>query len=379
MTKNFTNKLQKLSEIIKNYPDLAIYHNEANTKKRLIEPLLEILGWDLRSNEAFLEYPLSTGTSTVHVDYALLIENKPILFFEAKAYSEPLLDKYSKQIITYGRIEGVKWVALSNGKEMQVFNTEKGKSKDECLVLEIDLKIAAENNESLSLFTRESILSGEIENVVKRMSVMKTALKNIKLKQNKLKNDFKECLVQYTGNEIENYVSRISEHLITETIQLFENPFEEQQKSTTSEIKIINRNALLDSHTPGEVIICPSKPDGVDFLEKYNAWGYVNVSKSRNPEYFALYIGAPKSAIIYFGEIDSISEPLTSKSEIPGISEEDIDKALFDKGKRIIFLKPNSLVKLENPVPLGNNVILQSIRYISLNDLVKAKTVDDIK
>ncbi len=378
MTENFANKIQKLSETIKNYPELDIYRNEANTKKRIIEPLLEILGWDLRSSEAFLEYPLSTGTSTVHVDYALLIENKPILFFEAKAFNEPLMEKYSTQIITYGRIEGVKWVSLSNGKEMQVFNTEKGKSKEECLVLEIDLKFAIENIDSLSLFTRESILSGEIEKVAKRMSVMKKALKNIKMKQNQLKTDFKECILQYSSNEIENYVDRISEHLINETIQLFENPFEEQQKSTTSEIKIINRNALLESNAPGEVIICPSKPYGVDFLVKYNAWGYVNISKNRNPEYFALYISAPKSAIVYFGEIDSISEPLTSKSEIPNISEEDIDKTLFDKGKRIIFLKPNTLVKLENPVPLGNKVILQSIRYISLNDLVNAKTVDDI-
>jgi len=376
--KNFNAKLEKLSETIKSYPELRTYQNEANTKKRLIEPLLEILGWDLRSSEAFLEYPLSTGTSTVHVDYALLIENKPILFFEAKAFSEPLMDKYSKQIITYGRIEGVKWVALSNGKEMQIFNTEKGKSKEDCLVLEIDLKFASENSESLLLFTRDSILSGEIEKVVKRMSVMKTALRNVKLKQSQLKIDFKECLLKYTGNEIENYVSRISQHLINETIQLFENPFDEQQKTTSSEIKISNRNSILETHTPGEVIICPSKPDGVDFLKKYNAWGYVNISMNRKPEYFALYVGAPKSAIVYFGEIDSISEPLTAKSEIPEIGDEDIDKALFDKGKRIIFLKPNSLVKLENPVPLGNKVILQSIRYISLNELVSAKTIDEI-
>lgn len=372
------NKLQKLSEIIKNYPELDLYHNEANTKKKIIEPLLEILGWDIKGIEGNLEYPISTGTSTVKVDYAFLIEKKPVLFFEAKAFNEPLLDKYCKQIITYGRIEGVKWVALSNGKVMQIFNTERGNSKEDCLVLEIDLKFASENSDSLSLFTRDSILSGEIEKVAKRMSAMKSALKNIKIKQDQLKSDFKECLLRYTSDEIENYVTRISEHLTNETIQLFENPFEEQQKTTLMEIKIINRNALLDSKTPGEVIICPSKPDGVDFLVKYNAWGYVNISKNRNPEYFALYISAPKSAIVYFGEIDTISEPLTSRSDIPNISEEDIDKALFDKGKRLIILKPNTLVKLENPLPLGNKVIIQSLRYISLNELVNAKTIDDI-
>ena len=353
MTEDFVSKLLKLSETIRKYPELDIYRNEANTKKRIIEPLLEILGWDLRSSEAFLEYPLSTGTSTVHVDYALIIENKPMLFFEAKAFNEPLLEKYSMQIITYGRIEGVKWVALSNGKDMQVFNTEKGKSKEECLVLEIDLKFADENSENLALITRESIISGDIEMVAKRMSVMKTALKNVKLKQDQLKIDFKEVLLRYTSDEIENYVAQISERLTNETIQLFENPFEEHQKTIPTDVRILNRNTLLESKTPGEVIICPSKPDGIDFLVKYNAWGYVNISKNRNPEYFALYISAPKSAIVYFGEIDSISEPLTSRSDIPKIREEDIDKALFDKGKRLIILKPNTLVKLENPLSLG--------------------------
>ena len=50
--------------------------SEANTKKRIIEPLLGFLGWNLLSNEVRLEYPVRIGTSTPKVDYALMLEDK---------------------------------------------------------------------------------------------------------------------------------------------------------------------------------------------------------------------------------------------------------------------------------------------------------------
>jgi len=44
---------------------------------------------------------------------------------------------------------------------------------------------------------------------------------------------------------------------------------------------------------------------GVEFLKKYNAWGFVTINK-RVP-YFALYVGKPESSVLYFGEVESIT------------------------------------------------------------------------
>ncbi len=73
--------------------------SEANTKKRIIEPLLEILGWNLVSNEVQLEYAVKVGT-TAHVDYALLLEGKTVFLVEAKAFDVVLSDDHSSQIIS---------------------------------------------------------------------------------------------------------------------------------------------------------------------------------------------------------------------------------------------------------------------------------------
>jgi hypothetical protein len=114
-------------------------NSEANTKKKLIEPLLQILGWDLLSNEIQLEYPLRIGTSSAHVDYALILEEKPIVFIEAKAFDTALQEAHAYQIISYGKIEDVQWVVLTNGRQLKLFDTHAGKAEAECLVVELDL------------------------------------------------------------------------------------------------------------------------------------------------------------------------------------------------------------------------------------------------
>ena len=100
-------KAIELAESIKNYPKLAIYRNEANTRKRIIEPLIGLLGWD-SLNEVALEYSISYGTSTNFVDYAFLLEDKPTVFLEAKPFDEELSSKHCNQVISYGKVEDVK-------------------------------------------------------------------------------------------------------------------------------------------------------------------------------------------------------------------------------------------------------------------------------
>jgi len=128
---------------------------------------------------------------------------------------------------------------------------------------------------------------------------------------------------------------------------------------------------------PGEVIICPSKPDGVDFLKKYNAWGFINMSDFRKPKYFALYVGSPESSVKYFGEIETITKPIQSKDELTTIQEEDMDT--FETGKRAIHLKPGSLIELRNPIPLRSKRRgLRGPKYSTLEKIKTAQKLSDL-
>lgn len=368
--------LNNIVMAIDDFSKTGLISSEANTKKRIIEPTLEILGWDTRSNEVILEYPIKIGSTTKYVDYALMLENKPVVLVEAKPYDVTLSHDDSAQIISYGRIEDVQWVVLTNGKNLKVFDTKEGKTEKECLVIEIDLKKLPIQANDLNLISRESILTGEIEAAAKRLAATRNAIRNLKQKQQEIAEEFKKILLKMTGTEVENRVENISKQLADQTVRLFEKQVETiPRQISVKEVQLITRNELT-MKSPGEVVLCPSKVEGVEFLKKYNAWGFVTMSRKHIP-YFALYVGKPESSVLYFGEIESITQPLKSKEDLVKIQMQDTET--FETGKRVIHLKQGTLVRFKDPIPLKNRRSApRGLRYTSLEKLIQAECVSDL-
>jgi len=370
-------RFKRLAKSIGDFSQTEMTSSEANTKKKIVEPLLEILGWDLLSNEVRLESPVKIGTTTAHVDYALILEDKPVLLVEAKAFDVVLTNEHSSQIISYGRVEGVQWTALTNGKVLKVFDTRKGKSEEECLVFEVNLTRLPEQAVVLKLISRESILTGEIEDAAARLRAARRAIRHLKQRQQELAEGFRTTLLEITGAGIENLVGNISTQLARHVVQLFEKQVEAgSEHGVKGEIPLASRKELA-RRAPGEVVLCPSRPEGVAFLKKYNAWGFVEMSGLHSPKYFALYVGRPESSVLYFGEIASITHPLRSKEDLQKIGEEDLKT--FKTGKRVIHLKPRTLVKLKDPIPLRDRKRApRGLRYTSLEKLVQAGYVEEL-
>lgn len=361
---------------IDNFSKTGMTGSEANTKNKIIEPLLEILGWDIRGNEVILEHQIKIGSTTKHVDYALMLESKPVLLIEAKPFDAALLQDDSSQIISYGRVEDIQWVALTNGKNLKIFDTKAGKTENECIVIEIDLRKLPMQASDLKLISRESILTGEIEETAKRLAATKNAIHNLEQKQPEIAEEFRKIILKITGTEIEDRVENVSKQLAEQTIQLFKKQLETAPEFTDEEKvrSIIRRELSMKSS--GQVVICPSRAEGVEFLKKYNAWGFVAMTEKRIP-YFALYVGKPESSVMYFGEVESITQPLKSKADLVKIQEE--DTGTFEVGKRVIHLKLGSLVKFQDPIPLKSRKSApRGLRYTTLEKLVQANHVGDL-
>jgi predicted type IV restriction endonuclease len=79
---------------------------EQSTKAALIVPLLRALGWDVEDlDEVQFEYRTVRGDNPV--DFALLLQRRPVLFIEAKALGENLRDrKWASQIVSYAAVAG---------------------------------------------------------------------------------------------------------------------------------------------------------------------------------------------------------------------------------------------------------------------------------
>ena len=377
MTKALPSKrFSDLARRVDSFSKIGRTSSEENTKKKIIEPLLDVLGWDTRSNEVELEYPVVMATGTSEVDYALMLENKPVVFVEAKAFETILSSRHSQQAISYGKVKDVQWVVLTNGKILKVFDTKQGTTEKECLVVEIDLTRLPAQAKDLSLISRESILSGGIEEAAARLRATRKALRNLKQKQGEIAKGFQKTLLEIAGKEVKPRIENLSNQLAGQAIRLFEMQVEmATEKTYEKDLPLVSRKQLA-LKSPGRVVICPSRIDGVEFLKKYNAWGFVKMREENIP-YFALYVGRPESSILYFGEIDSITKPLKSKEDIAKIQKTDIDT--FEPGTRVIHLRPKTLAKFADPIPLKNKRFVPKGRlYTTLRKLTQATDIKSL-
>jgi hypothetical protein len=122
--------------------------NEETTKYIFVNPLLESLGWDVRNlYEVQVEYPTIDGKS---VDYALKIDENPVLFIEAKPLNNSLTDvKAITQVVSYAVNAGVEWCILTNGIQYRIYKSTKNAEAPEKLLYETS--IDEEDTEGMSL------------------------------------------------------------------------------------------------------------------------------------------------------------------------------------------------------------------------------------
>lgn len=136
-------------------------------------------------------------------------------------------------------------------------------------------------------------------------------------------------------------------------------------------IKSIRRDEIRDDRPEDLVALFPSGEKGVEFITKYNIWGFVNIQ--RTPTYFALYIGGDIQKIKHFAEVDRIT---TAKdADLP----DDIEKnENYDPEKKVISFKNDLLYVLEDPIPYKNRVLYPPVRYTSLQNFRDAESMDDL-
>lgn len=131
--------------------------NEADTKGRLVEPVLGELGWDLLSDEVDREFGVDVGSGTGHADYALKIDGRPRVFVEVKPLGSELDDRRAKQALSYGAVEKVKWCVLTNGRKYRIFNSEWSSNPQDSLFRHFELDPNGPIPEDLNLLSKDSI------------------------------------------------------------------------------------------------------------------------------------------------------------------------------------------------------------------------------
>lgn len=175
------------------------------------------------------------------------------------------------------------------------------------------------------------------------------------------------------SNNVSLMLKKVSENEITEVKKV--KRYEPEIKGIDFQSEI-HRDDLKGSDDD-LVALFPTRLDGIEFLKKYNAWGYVKMNKI--PKYLAFFVTRPYSQILFVAEFSHISKPFYDKKEIKDI--DDADKDSFSPGKSIVYLKKESLSKLSNPIPYKSpkGFVPFGLSYTTLGKIKRAKDTDHFR
>lgn len=158
--------VKRVTELVRKHPRMS----EANTIATLIEPLLEILGWNTRDlDEVQREYPIPGGKGTERVDIALKIRGRSKVLIEAKPAGMDLEHSLAKQPINYAIMGNVDWCVLANGRELRVYNAYwKVEGIEQRLLFKLAVNEYGEKRDKLWLLSKESVISGKLHEEMER-------------------------------------------------------------------------------------------------------------------------------------------------------------------------------------------------------------------
>ena len=117
---DFSDQIKQHIERVKQlYPNIK---TEEATKQALILPFFQILGYDVFNPMEFVpEFTADVGIKKgERVDYAIVIDNKPVILIEAKWCGEPL-DNHASQLFRYFATTEAKFGILTNGLQYRFY------------------------------------------------------------------------------------------------------------------------------------------------------------------------------------------------------------------------------------------------------------------
>lgn len=155
---DFTERISQLSERIEELVD-SIKTEEA-TKTSCVMPFFQLLGYDVFNPREFVpEYTADVGIKKgERVDYAIIVDDQPLVLIECKALTESL-NRHGSQLFRYFGTTSAKFGILTNGAIYQFYTDLEDKNKmDSTPFLEFNLLNLKENLISeIAKFKKDSL------------------------------------------------------------------------------------------------------------------------------------------------------------------------------------------------------------------------------
>jgi len=159
-------RVYKKRYLKKQYEDL----DESATRLMVNVFLTDVLGYK-ELDEIKTEYRIRGE----YADYVIQLARKKHFVVEVKAMQLDLNDRHLRQSVNYAANEGIDWIILTNGKEVDVYKVIFSKPIESQKVFSFDLSNPEDFKkapEFLIYLTKKSVLRSELENFWKRFEVL---------------------------------------------------------------------------------------------------------------------------------------------------------------------------------------------------------------
>ncbi len=163
---DFIDQLRELSLRITKIKDTI--QTEEATKNAMVMPFIQILGYNVFDpSEVTPELIADIGTKKGEkIDYAILMEGKPIMLFECKRSGGDLNINHASQLFRYFHVTEARFGILTNGLTYRFFtDLEHANKMDERPFFEFDiLEFKEQHVEELKKFTKATFNLDQILN-----------------------------------------------------------------------------------------------------------------------------------------------------------------------------------------------------------------------
>ena len=169
------NQLKILRENLKNYKRKYLRkdfssRNEADTRIMTNSFLTEILGYQ-ELEEIKTEYRIKSE----YADYVVQLKRKKHFVIEVKSIELDINEKHLRQSLSYAANEGIDWILLMNGREVQLYRVNFGKPITTTLIFKINLTDSDSLKKAPELLwnlTKKAVERNELETFWKRTNAL---------------------------------------------------------------------------------------------------------------------------------------------------------------------------------------------------------------
>lgn len=374
--------------------------DEENTKVKIIQPFVDLLGWNFYSTEVQLEYTVQMGTQSSKVDYALMVGDTPVVFIEAKPARSDLSDGNVRQLQSYMRQElSVDWGVLTNGKEFEILSVTGDHRQDgETSIATFDLDEMADNPDILEILTKDAIQSGRAGDIARQLTQTNRAISRLTDRETPIAERLTDVLqdeLDETPLDLEeqslDFVNELR-HTLREQREFIgestddgddtsgDNVSEDDPDTEEGEIEPVENNVAgtmrrtdIEVGEEAQVAVFPTRESGLPFLFENNAWGFIRIG--RDFDYVAMYVTQDAREVQYFATVRDVVAP--EDAELVREPTEYLDRDEIADNKMVVRFKADSLYRLEDPIPYETKYP-QSHRYTTLGEFRTAETTNDI-